>query len=462
MKNFSFIYELSWYIYRPGIRTFYSRLQEHGKENFPKKDAVLVCCNHVNAFMDAISMQVSNSRQIFSLARGDAFGSSFMSWLLGQWKIIPIYRLSEGAENLKKNDESFATSHHVLQNRNPLIIYPEAICVQEKRLRKLKKGAARIAFSFIEKNNFESDLLILPVGMNYSDPKKFRSDLLINYGKPLSVLAYADLYKRDKPRAINEFTAALEIEMKKLLVHIEHPENDELVEQIYTIYKPLLFSEQKFNLKKLTDDFTINQLVADAVNYFHTNNRALIETAKQKMKNYFDWLNEFKITDSALDGNKLKTLTMPRIVADIVLLIAGTPFYLLGLLMNYMPYKLGLTVANKLAKDVEFHASINLAVGWTIWLIYALLQLLIVGLLFHNWILLLSYAVLIPLTAGYSLCFYRFLVSSTDRRRALRLKQTKPNKFNEILKQRENIIELLNNAKENYCRLLKTQAKQTV
>jgi hypothetical protein len=44
----------------------------------------------------------SSINPLFSLARGDAFKNNFFAYLLYQLKLLPVYRVSEGVENLKK------------------------------------------------------------------------------------------------------------------------------------------------------------------------------------------------------------------------------------------------------------------------------------------------------------------------------------------------------------------------
>ena len=451
MSNFSPLYGICRYIVMPSIRIFYKRIHIRNFENLPKEGAVFICSNHVNAFMDPVSLQLHTGRQIFSLARGDVFNKPFMSWLLTRWKIIPIYRQSEGAENLYKNEYSFSMSRNVLNTGNPLIIYPEAICVQERRIRKLKKGAARIAFDVEEQNNFEANLIILPLGMNYSEPSRFRSNLFMNFGEPIFTSKYNELYKQDKAKAINDLTAEIEREMKKLVINIQHKENDDLVEQLYVIYKPQLIREIGHDQNNLEHDFSVSDKIANAVNYFQEKEPQLVDDVKQKMENYTSVLSELDIADDLLSPQGSQTVNSGRILLDVLLSIAGMPLFLVALLMNYLPYKLGHRSASKLAKEIEFHASINMTIGWFSWIGYYLLQLLIVGLCFRNWTLLGAYAIAVPLTAWFALHFAPFLKRTGQRRRLLKLKRSDKDRFEELVAQRKKMFDMLDAAKEKYC-----------
>lgn len=451
MKRFSLLYGIGRAIIWPSVRIFYRNIQIKNSQNFPARGAVFICSNHVNAFIDPVALQLHSSRQIYSLARGDAFNKPFLRWLLTQWKLIPIYRLSEGVENLKKNDYTFAASQSVLSTGNPLVIYPEAVCVQERRIRKLRKGAARIAFGVEEKADFKAGLIILPLGLNYSDPTKIRSNLFMNFGEPLFVSDYTTLYKKDNARAINELTSAIEKAMKGLVVNIADKVNDPLVENLYTFYKPELLKELKLDPENLEQDFELSREIANAVNHFQISEPQLLETLRLDFGNYKDTLEKLELRDLLLSKMEIKTLSAGRIILNWVMIILGIPFFLAGLIMNYFPYKLGKTAADKLAKEVEFHASINMIVGWISWLVYFFLQLLIVALAFHKWLLLGVYALAIPLSGFYALRFYTFLKKAGGRIRLLRLRASNREEFENLQKQRAALFELLNDAKLKYC-----------
>lgn len=456
MNSFSLIYEITRPITMPAIRIFYKRIQINNLKHLSKKGPVFICSNHVNAFMDPISIQLHTNRQIFSLARGDAFKKPFMRWLLTQWKLIPIYRLSEGAENLGRNEETFLTCSKVLSKGNALVIYPEAICVQERRLRKLKKGAARIAFGVEEQMNFGSNLVLLPVGLNYSAPKKFRSNLFMNFGEPIETSKYAELYKLDKAKALNELTAELEQAMKKLVVNIQHKENDRLVEDIYLIYKEQLMIELGLDPLDLEDDFRVSCDIANAVNYFQVNQPELVEEVRIEMNAYTDILRNLDISDQSLTVKGLQSISGLRVGVDALIFIISMPLFVAGLIMNYPPYKLGHVAADKLAKEVEFHASVNMVVGWFSWIAYYAVQLIIVGLLLRSWLLLGVFALSVPLTGLYVLWLFPLLKEAEGRRKLFSLMKRNKVQYENILRKRAEVIGFFERAKTVYCEYLKS------
>ena len=458
MKNFSPFYAFTWAFVRPAIHIFYKKIEINNPQNFPEKGAVFICSNHVNAFMDPVSVQLNSRRQIFSLARGDAFKKPVMNWLLTQWKVIPIYRLSEGAENLKKNDYSFSTSKEVLMNGNALVIYPEAICVQERRLRKLKKGAARIAFAVEEETGFRSNMVVLPIGLNYSSPKKFRSKLLMNFGTPISLLKYKELYQQDKAKAMNAFTADLEKAMRSLVLNIEHKENDVLVEDLLEIFSPVLLARHKLSRFDLVQKFKADDEVIKTINYLQHAEPALVETIRQGVSKYTSVLNKYGLRDYLLTEQELQKTTAGKIVFDLIISIIASPIFFVGCITNCVPYKMAYCAANKLAKEVEFHASINMTVGWLSWITYFLIQLLIVALTFHNWSIVALFAILIPATGFFALNFYDWIKKSGGRRRVFDLRRKNNPEFTELIQLGKNVQAELKRGRAKYLESLQVMA----
>jgi 1-acyl-sn-glycerol-3-phosphate acyltransferase len=86
------------------LKLFIKDIKINGKENIPQNGAVLFAAFHPNSFLDAIILDCLVDRPIWSLARGDAFKREWVKKLLHKFCMMPIYRISEGKENLSKND----------------------------------------------------------------------------------------------------------------------------------------------------------------------------------------------------------------------------------------------------------------------------------------------------------------------------------------------------------------------
>ncbi len=96
--------------------------------------------------------------------------------------MFPIYRLSEGKENLGLNETAFENSRKVLRKNGIVLIFIEGICLNKNNLQPLKKGAARIAFSSWKEG---IPLRILPMGIAYDSFSRFGKKVAIQTGKPI-------------------------------------------------------------------------------------------------------------------------------------------------------------------------------------------------------------------------------------------------------------------------------------
>ena len=63
----------------------------------------MLVANHPNSFLDAVLIGAAIHRPTHFLARGDAFNHKTAAKILSSLNMLPVFRLSEGKENLLKN-----------------------------------------------------------------------------------------------------------------------------------------------------------------------------------------------------------------------------------------------------------------------------------------------------------------------------------------------------------------------
>lgn len=151
-------------------------------EVLKEKGPLLLASNHPNSFLDAVILDVLFDQPIWSLARGDVFKKPFYIRLLTAMKILPVYRTSEGVENLNNNYHTFEACLKIFENGGVVQIFSEGKCINEWHLRPLKKGTARLA---IQSWNQNIPVKVLPVGINYSSFRRFGKNVFINIGTPI-------------------------------------------------------------------------------------------------------------------------------------------------------------------------------------------------------------------------------------------------------------------------------------
>jgi 1-acyl-sn-glycerol-3-phosphate acyltransferase len=197
-------------------RIFCRKIIINKPELLKEKGPMILACSHPNSFLDAVLMDILFEKPIWSLTRGDAFLNKRITKLFYKLKMLPVYRPSEGVENLSENYKTFDSCIDLFKQGEIVLIFSEGICVNEWHLRPLKKGTARLAYKCQQEN---IPLKILPVGINYSSFKRFGKNLFVNFG---TIFTANDFDRTLSDGAWNQvFNNKLEQELHPLVFEIE-------------------------------------------------------------------------------------------------------------------------------------------------------------------------------------------------------------------------------------------------
>jgi 1-acyl-sn-glycerol-3-phosphate acyltransferase len=173
------LYPLIKILARLAIHLYCRDIAINNKEVLKIKGPLLLAANHPNSFLDAIILCTLFDKPVYSLARGDAFKNKLVAKILFKLKLLPVYRVSEGVENLEDNYKTFDQCKAIFKQNGIVLIFSEGLCINEWHLRPLKKGTARLAISSWEDG---IDLKVLPVGINYSSFRKFGKNIKLFFG----------------------------------------------------------------------------------------------------------------------------------------------------------------------------------------------------------------------------------------------------------------------------------------
>lgn len=210
------LYGLLKIIVRLAAKIFCRKIIISNRELLKEKGPLILACNHPNSFLDAVLMDILFEQPIWSLTRGDAFLNKRVERIFYKLHMLPVYRPSEGVENLSENYKTFDACIEIFRRGGVVLIFSEGLCVNEWHLRNLKKGTARLAYKCQQEN---IPLKILPVGINYSSFKRFGKNIFIRFGK---IFTAADFDNKLSDGAWNQvFNSHLHHELKPLVFEIE-------------------------------------------------------------------------------------------------------------------------------------------------------------------------------------------------------------------------------------------------
>jgi len=203
----------------------YRRIEYVGLEKVPKDSAVIYAPNHANALMDALVILAIDEKPKVFVARADIFRNPKIARILYFLRIMPIMRIRDGMEEVRKNDVTIHKSADVLKDGVPFCILPEGTHRAKHSLLPLGKGIFRIAIEAQELLAGEMPVYVVPVGLEYGNYFRFRSTVLIQVGDPINVRDYMEQNSDlTRPELMNKMKLDLSDKMKHLILCIPDDE----------------------------------------------------------------------------------------------------------------------------------------------------------------------------------------------------------------------------------------------
>ena len=306
-----------------GLFFYFKNIQIHNLEHIPKDKPVLFLSNHQNALLDALLIATKNGRFSYFLTRAAVFNKPFVSKLLMSLQMLPVYRVRDGWSKISNNNAIFETCSELLKKNKAIVIFPEGSHNLKRTVRPLSKGFTRIVFDTLEKYP-ETDLQLIPVGLNFKHAEKCPDNVSVFFGKPLIA---KDFVLENKNASVVKLKSKIQSEISKSTTHIPSDNYDE-------------------SIKKL-NDLQVDYLNPKAVNQCIQNN--------------------FENCDSK-QHSKIKGLRS---------------FFKLLLIINLLfPYFIWKRVAQPKIKEIEFTSTFRFALAITLIPFYLLIITVLLSVLF--------------------------------------------------------------------------------
>jgi len=369
IEDYSLLYEVGrFFTSFTQNNLFYKQVHVTGLENIPENEAVILAANHQNTIMDAQAIISAKRWQPIYLTRADVFNNPFIAKLLITMKLLPVYRIRDGKESLKNNEEIFNKNVEILKKKKYLGIFPEASHEGKRRLRTIHKGISRIAFQAEEESDFKLNLKIVPIGINYSDYYKFRSVLLVNFGKPIQINDLQNEYKENPNAAHNEVRRRIAEGIKPLIINIENEKFYDMYENLREIYDKTLLEKVGVKKQNFPQKFIADKKLIAALDLHDEENLLEMEELNKKVENYVTELKKHKIKDSIFENKK----SWISLVFKLLFSFISFPIFVFGAITNIIPFLTPNLITKKM-KDRNFHTSVQWAVWFFIFPIYYLI-----------------------------------------------------------------------------------------
>ena len=339
-----FIYLLLRIVSWLGVSVFYRRRIIIGRENLDFEGPAILVVNHPSTLMDVLNPCVHIRQESFFLANYGLFKNPVMNWILTRLYCIPVKRREDVAEGeARNNDAAFEKSYQHLEKKGLLFIAAEGVSWMERWVRPFKTGAARIAFGTEMRQGWQAGVKIVPIGLSYSAPNLFRSEVLVHFGKPMPANVWASAAQTDFEKAVDDFTSAIQQQVRTQVLDTRDEAGQQFMEQLEPMLRPAFpkdgaayFSFRKNLIEQNLDNEPLRQQTAA----YHA-----------------------ELTGAGVTEAGLQNLTDTQKWQDMLLLLLGAPFFLAGFIFWWLPCYLPGLLTRKMNLYIGYASNVKMLAG---------------------------------------------------------------------------------------------------
>jgi len=349
------------------LRFYFKKLYFNRIDDIQDDTPVLIACNHNSAFAAALVLGSFLSKlEMHYIVRGDVFNPK-MLWFFKLTNQIPIFRFRDGYGNMKKNNDTMTYCYEALSNKQRIIIFSEGDCSVKMRLRTIQKGTARMAFGAYEKYKME-DILIYPVGINYIEPTKMRSSVIVHSGDPIHVNQYYATYNENPNKAIKELTEEIQRRM---------------VDQVLSIEDEQTHDEARKAIQYIDSSFMAPLLALKQNDSFFRHVQQWIQLHNEQIRSgNEEWATTLQSWVKNMKKHYIRTrlpLFLENLTTQSILCVILLPIGLPAVLYFGIPHWLSKALVKRMKVSPEFTNSIRIGSSFFFLIFQMLITFLIIG-----------------------------------------------------------------------------------
>ncbi|MEK6665179.1 MAG: lysophospholipid acyltransferase family protein [candidate division NC10 bacterium] len=430
---------------------FFKAVEVRHPERVPREGPVLLCINHPNNLIDSLLVGAVIPRKVHYMATAALFRNPLLARFLGACGVIPVYRRQDDPDKMDKNVAAFDACFRTLGQGHLIGIYPEGTTHAERRVQRIKTGAARIALEAEARHEGKLGLALIPVGLTFEARKSFRNRVLVTFGEPIEFQPYLDHYREDPRKAVDALTTAIQWAMEAQVIHVERIDADDLVREVEALFRGDLvrqLQEERGLSPKQIDVMRLTRAIVAAVHYFKERDPQRVERLWQRIQEYNALLAEYRIKDQAVQA-RLRVAPLRHRLGASGLGLVGLPVFAYGATVNALPYYVPRWIARNLTTKETDYATARLLSGIVLFPFFWAVETWIVWRLTNLWIA----AVFLASLPVSGLLAYRYLGGLGRFGHQMRfgvLAVTRNHAARRLLIHRREILEELERAKTDY------------
>ena len=380
------------------VRVYYPRIKFEGRERIPRTGPVLVCGNHPNSLVDPILLGITSGRPVRFMAKAPLFKTPVLGSVMSALGMIPTYRGSDDSKQVRRNLESLDSSIRFLIDGDAVGIFPEGKTHDAVQLEMVRSGVARIAVKAVEEG--AANLVVVPVGLNYANKERFRSEVSVHVGDPIRVKEWLDTVEEDGRKAIRSLTNEVAERLKSVIVHLEEPEWEPILDDLVALMAP--------NLKACPIE--LRKRIADAMNYFATEDRPRAQEVAEAVRTHGAEVTDCGLTLDSLMFRSQGIALFGKAVLRIGGALLGFLPAVVGALFHLLPFVTVRLIASRVTPPGRTAVSLyRLLVGLPIYLVWYIASVLLIGLASWAWPFGFAGLVVLPFLGMFSLRYFPYI-----------------------------------------------------
>lgn len=398
------------------MRVYFRRVEVVGLDQVPRQSPVIFVLNHPNALVDPAFLLCLAPRRVSFLAKSPLFRMPVLGFFVRALDCLPVYRQQDDGEDVSRNVETFVAARKLLARGGTIGICPEGVSHDEPGLRPIKTGAARIAIAAVSTGEV-ADLKICPAGLYYTSKTKFRSAVLLYFGKPIEVAPVEMENDGHPPRgAVRELSNRIERSLREVILDAEHEEALQTISRAERIFSSEPDDGEE---ESLADELQLQQRFIKAYTFLRERAPERLRKLEVRMSRFEEELSQAGVDPDDLSPPSSTWAVfrhlITRVLFFVVLIVPATA----GFLVHYPAYRLGGYLATRFSRDEDDVVSTVKIISAMLlfpltWLVAAAIAYKLQG-----WELALTALIVLPFAGYVAIRFFEGLDSFLGGLRAL-------------------------------------------